>query len=340
MFGIRFIKVQPTMYLIQYKRGKIVREGSGISFFYYAPRTSLVAVPLASMEAPFIFSEHTVDFQEVTVQGQITYRVADPGRVSQLLNFAIDTSTHQHESEDPERLSQRLINLVNVLTRNELQTLSLREALRASDALVRLLTERLQASGEVTALGIEIMGFSILAIRPNPETGRALEAEAREQLLKEADEAIYARRNSAVEQERAIRENELNTELAVENKKKEIREAQMDAELAVREKQHQLKRADMEVKIALEERNKEYVALAAENTKGQADAGAYGIAAMMKALERTDPRIVQALASVGMQPSQLLALAFQGLADKAEKIGQLNVSPDLLRELMNLKAKE
>lgn len=340
MFGIRFIKVQPTMHLVQYKRGKIVREGSGISFFYYAPRTALVAVPLASTDAPFIFNEHTADFQEVTVQGQLTYRVVDPAKVSLLLNFAIDTSTHQYVSEDPERLSQRLINLVNVITRNELETLTLREALRASDALVKTLTERFQESGEVTALGIEIMGATILAIKPNPETGRALEAEAREQLLKEADEAIYARRNAAVEQERAIRENELNTELAVENKKKEIREAQMDAELAVREKQHQLKRADMEVKIALEERNKKYVALAAENTKTQAEAGAYGIAAMMKALEKADPRIVQSLASVGMQPSQLLALAFQGLADKAEKIGQLNVSPELLRELLNLKAKE
>jgi hypothetical protein len=34
------------------------------------------------------------------------------------------------------------------------------------------------------------------------------------------------------------------------------------------------------------------------------------------------------------EPSQLLALAFRDLADNAAKIGQLNVSPDLLREIM------
>ena len=51
-------------------------------------------------------------------------------------------------------------------------------------------------------------------------------------MFREADEAIYARRNSAVEQERAIKENELNTEIAVENKKRQIRETQMDAERA------------------------------------------------------------------------------------------------------------
>jgi hypothetical protein len=54
----------------------------------------------------------------------------------------------------------------------------------------------------------------------------------------------------------------------------------------------------------------------------------------MQALERADPRIVQALAAVGMQPAQLIAQAFGGIAEKAERIGQLNVSPELLQALM------
>jgi hypothetical protein len=36
-----------------------------------------------------------------------------------------------------------------------------------------------------------------------------------------------------------------------------------------------------------------------------------------------------------MQPGQLIAQAFAGIADKAEKIGQLNVSPELLNALMD-----
>ena len=35
-----------------------------------------------------------------------------------------------------------------------------------------------------------------------------------------------------------------------------------------------------------------------------------------------------------MQPGQLLALAFRDLADNATKIGQLNVTPDLLKEIL------
>jgi hypothetical protein len=334
MLGLRFIKMQPTSYLLQYKRGRIVREGAGLSFFYYAPTTSLVAVPVASTDAPFIFNEVTSDFQEISIQGQANYRITDPKRVSQLLNFTLDASTRGYVSDDPQKLSARVINVIKVLTRKELQTLSLREALRASDALVGEVTKGLAASTEISSLGLEVLGLSILAIKPNPETGRALEAEAREQLLREADEAIYARRNSAVEQERAIRENELNTEIAVENKKRQIREAQMDAERAVQEKQHQLRDADMEANIALEEKNKQLVSLSTENTKAEADAKAYGVAATMKALEGVDSKVLQALASVGMQPDQLVALAFQGLAERADKIGQLNISPDLLRELL------
>ena len=48
----------------------------------------------------------------------------------------------------------------------------------------------------------------------------------------------------------------------------------------------------------------------------------------------------EALASTGMKPEQLIAFAFQELAGKADKIGQLNISPDLLRELLDKPARK
>jgi hypothetical protein len=44
----------------------------------------------------------------------------------------------------------------------------------------------------------------------------------------------------AVEQERANKQSELDTEIAVEQKRRAIRETQMDAEASVRRKKHQL----------------------------------------------------------------------------------------------------
>jgi hypothetical protein len=334
MFGIKFIKVEPTTYLLQYRRGKVLREGIGLSFFYYAPTTSLVAVPVASRDTPFIFQETTADFQSVTIQGQVTYRVSDPKRLAGLLNYTLARNGESYASEDPEKLPERVVNVINVLARAELQTLPLREAIRASDEIVKTVKTTLAGSPEITSLGLEVLGLSILAIKPTPETARALESETREQLFREADEAIYARRNSAVEQERAIKENELNTEIAVENKKRQIRETKMEADRAVQERENVVRKEALEANIGLEDRRKNLVTLAAENARAEADARAYGVSSTMKALSTADAKILQALASTGMKPEQLIAFAFQELAGKADKIGQLNISPDLLRELL------
>lgn len=340
MFGIRFIKVPPTTHVIQFQRGKVAREGSGLSFFYYAPTTSLAAVPVGSTDSPFIFEETTADYQTVTLQGQVTYRVTDARKLAGLLDFTLTPDGRRHSSEDPLKLPQRVVNLVHVLARAELEKLGLRQALRASEDLVRSLRSQLGEAPELASLGIEVLGLSLVAIKPTPETARALEAEMREQLLRQADESVYTRRNAAVEQERAIKENELNTEIAVENKKRQIRETQMDAERSVQEKQHQLERAALEADIGLEDQRKSLVDLAAVNSRTEADAKAYGLQTTMEALAVADARTLQALVSSGMKPEQLIAFAFQDLAGNAGKIGQLNISPDLLRELMDKPARK
>jgi len=289
---------------------------------------------------PFIFEEPTADYQTVTLQGQVSYRVVDAKKLASLMNFTLAPNGRDYAADDPENLPQRVINLVHVLARAELEKLPLREAIRAAAGIVQEVKKQLAASDEIASLGLQTLGFSLLAIKPTPDTARALEAETREQLLKEADEAIYARRNSAVEQERAIKENELNTEIAVENKKRQIRETQMDAERAVQEKRHQIERADLEARTGLEGKRKELVALAATNAKTEADTRAYGISTTMQALGKADARTLQVLASTGMKPEQLIAFAFQELAGRADKIGQLNISPDLLRELMSKRVSE
>ncbi|HWI60928.1 MAG TPA: SPFH domain-containing protein [Symbiobacteriaceae bacterium] len=334
MFGIRFMKVQPNTYLLQYAGGKVKREGTGLAFFYYAPASSLVAVPISSSDAPFIFKEVTADFQEITIQGQVTFRIAEPKRIAQLMNFTLDATGQKYLSEDPQKLPQRLLAVIQVLTRAEVQNLPLRQALQASDSLVKSVLTGLRASEAVTALGLEILGLSILAIKPTAETARALEADAREQLLRAADQAIYARRNAAVEQERAIKENELNTEIAVENKRRQIREAQMDAERSVQEKQQIMRRAELDAQVDLEAKRQDLVKLTAQNTREEADAKAYAAEAMLKPLAALDPKVLQALATTGMEPRQLIALAFRDLSENAAKIGELNVSPELLQSLL------
>ena len=183
-------------------------------------------------------------------------------------------------------------------------------------------------------MGLELLGFSILAIKPTAETARALEAEAREENLKMADDAIFERRNSSVDGERRIRENELNTEIAVEQKKRQIRETQMEAEASLRRKKHELENADMAASIHLEEERKAFVEKKAANLRMLAEADAHRVEAVVEAFKNADPRIVQVLAAAGMEPGQLIAQAFGGIAERAERIGELNVSSDLLNSLL------
>jgi len=327
------------MFVQQYKGGKIRREGIGLSFMHYAPTTTLVAIPTGTTEAHFMFDEVTADFQEVTLQGNITYRIAEPTKIANLLDFTLLANGRDYTTDDPQKLEQRIINLVTVAIRKELKAMNLRQALKAVDNLADAVYPLLAEAKEIKGLGIEIMGLAILAIRPTPETARALEAEAREQILKEADDAIYFRRNAAVEQERKVKENELNTEVAIENKKREIQDAKMEAESAKQEKQHALRATETVFKVEQEAKRQEYVKLAAENTKDEAEAKAYGMEKMMEAIGVLDVKALQAIALTGMKPDQLIANAFQELAGNADKIGQLNITPDLLTQLMGNQAK-
>ena len=312
---LSFVKVPPTTYVIQYKDGKVKREGAGLSFIYYVPTSTIVEVPMASADVPFVFQEATADFQSVTIQGQLTYRVTEPTRLASLLDFSVN-SHGSYNSDDPRKLPERLIHTLQSLTRAITQRLALKDALVSSDAIVAEVLAKLRASAAVAALGVEILSLSILGIQPTPETGRALEAETREELQRRADEAIYARRNAAVEQERLIKESELNTEIAVEEKKRQIRETQMAAEIAVEEQRSQL--IDRRV----------------ENEHKDADSKAYVLTETLKPLRDLDWKKLMMLGGKNADPRAMIALAFQEMAENAQRIGELNVTPDLLRSLI------
>lgn len=312
---IAYLKASPTTWVMQYRNGKLKREGAGLSFLYWLPTTTLVQVPLASSDIPFAFNEITADFQAVTVQGQLTYRVKDPGKLAALLDYTTN-AVGAYRSDDPGKLPERLVNTAQVLTRSATQVMTLREALVSSDRIERQVLAALNQAQVLTSLGIEVLAISILSVRPTPEMGRALEAEAREALQRKADEAIYDRRNAAVEGERRIKESELATDVMVEEKKRNIREKQMAAD------------------VAIETERAKLVSAKVENDKKAADAKSYALDATLRPLRTLDWKMLQALAAGGNDPGVMIGTAFRELAENAQKIGELNISPELLRSLM------
>lgn len=315
MFGVKYLKVPPTTQVIQYKRGNVVREGAGLSFFYYAPTSVIVYVPLASTDVPFVFNEVTADFQDATIQGELTFRVSDPARLASLLDFSVDRN-ERYRSDDPAKLNDRLIHAVQILARAFTQRHQLGDLLVRSDALIQHVVGGLTESEAVAMLGVEVLGLSILSIKATPEMAKALQADAREKLLQQADEAIYERRNTAVELERKIKENELNTEVAVEQKRRQVRETKLQADIAVETERAKL--VDQRV----------------DNQRKESQARADALRAMLDPVKDVDWRTLMAAQTGGLDARQLIAMAFRDLADNAEKIGHVNISPDLLSSLL------
>jgi hypothetical protein len=333
MFGIKHIKFDSMTYVLHFKNGNIKREGRGLSFFYFAPNSSISAIPMGSNDLPFIFNESTNDYQTVTIQGQISYKISTPKTLADVLDFTVNDNG-QYKKNDIEKLNQRIINEAQTATSSFIHGVKLKDAIRSAKKIEENILEGLKSSQAIGMLGIEILGANILAIQATPEMARALETETREKLQQEADQAIYERRNFAVEQERKIKESELNTEIAVEEKQKQIDEKKMESEVQKAENNRKLREMKLEADIAVENQRKQLIEQKTANDKKEAETQGYVIETTLKPYKDIDWKTLTALNN-NPDPKFNISLAFRQLAENADKIGNLNISPELLDSILN-----
>jgi len=333
MIMFKYIKFDSMDYVIHYQNGKIKREGKGLAFFYFAPNSSIVNIPLKSSDLSFVFREVTSDFQDLIVQGQLTFKVSEPLKLATQLDFTVDENK-RHRSNDFEKLTQRILSEAQTATSGYVHSLGITTVLSKQVEIEKMLLDGLTNSKVLEVLGVEIQGVNILSVKANPEMSRALEAKIREELQTDADKAIYDRRNFAVEQERKIRESELNTEIAVEEKQKQIVEKKMETDLVKSDNKRKLKEMEMATEISVEEKNIELIKMKTENDKKEADAKEYMLKAIMNVYKNVDWKILTALNGKNVSAADNIALAFRELASNSTKIETLNITPDLLESLL------
>lgn len=335
--GIKYKKFEPTEYVIKVKKGEVVQKGLGLSFFYNTLTTSMIVVPATAFDAPFAFDGiMTSDFQDVSVQGDISYTISDYEKAARMVDFSYKNTKKENQAvlaEAKQKMAKRMINLAKVYATKFMSTRDVRTAMISGDALAEALRESMKQDMTMREFGLELISVSILGILAKPDTQKALEAATREEILRQQDDAIYKRRNAAIEQERIVTENELNTEISIAEKEKEKKEKEMETKRLVLEKQAELDAKKLRDDIRLEEENRKLVELQAENAKKKSDAKAYDSAVLLKTFAGIDTEVVKALATSGMDSKALIAKAFVEIGDKADKIGVLNVSPDLLEAL-------
>src|SRR4029079_8568328 len=90
---LRHLRSEPTYHVLRYRRGDLRRDGAGLAFWFRPIDTAVAEVPIDDRELPFLFRVRSADFQELAVQGVVTFRVAEPAALARRVDFTLDLAS-------------------------------------------------------------------------------------------------------------------------------------------------------------------------------------------------------------------------------------------------------
>ncbi|GGY36716.1 SPFH domain-containing protein [Streptomyces omiyaensis] len=317
--GWRHLRSAPTAHIRHQKGGRLAHDGTGLSFWFRPLSAALSEVPVDDRELAMAFHARTADFQDVSVQSTVTYRIGDPATAAARLDFSIDPDTGVWRGTPLEQIATLLTETAQQHALDVLARTSLAQALVDGVAAVReRITDGLAAEPRLPATGIEVVAVRVVAIRPEPEVERALRTPAREQIQQEADRATYERRAVAVERERTIAENELASKI----------------ELARQEERLVEQRGTNARREAEESASADAVRAEAEAARKVRLARAEAEAAREVGEARAAAQTAWLQAHATAEPAVLHALALTRAAEQLPRIEHLTLSPDVLTGLL------
>jgi regulator of protease activity HflC (stomatin/prohibitin superfamily) len=315
----RHVRAEHSAHLLLYRGGSLSRSGRGLAFWFMPLATSIAEVPIDDRELSFMFHARSGDFQDVSAQGVITYRVESPATLAERIDFSIDLSHGEYRKQPLEQIATMLTELAQQLTIAWISSTPVRVVLESGQEQIReSIEEGLTADDTLTAMGIELVSVRVSAVKPSAELEKALEMPTRESIQQTADEATFQRRALAVEKERAIQENELQNQIELT-----AREATLIEKRGANERQRM---AEQALAQRIEAEGK------AARTGIDATARSGSIRMLDEARvtgERERMEIYRDL-----RPAVMAGLAARELAGKLQKIEHLNVSPDMFGPAM------
>lgn len=315
----RHLRGTTTAHVRHLRRGKLVHDGTGLSFFFRPLSAVLSEVPVDDRELPLLFHARTADFQDLAVQASVTFRVTDPATACARIDFSIDPDTGRWRGTPLEQVAGLLTEtaqqqVLGMIAGSPLGSFLADGIARIRDRILHGLT----ADPRLAETGIAVIGARVVAIRPEPEVEKALRTPAREQVQQEADRATYERRALAVERERAIAENEMANQIELARREEQL-VAQRGANTRRQAEEAAAASAiEADAQAAREQRLAE---ARAQGTRALGEAKAAGEAARVAAYR-------------DLAPAGLLALTAKDLAGGLPQIGSLVLAPDLLAPLL------
>lgn len=318
-FWWRHLRAEPSVFVMHHRAGKLVRKGRGLAFWFWPLSASISKIPMDDREVPFQFQGRSSDHQDVTVQGVITYRVVDPVRLSNRVDFSVDTKSGAYAKQPLESLALLIVQLAQQVAWDYVATNPLQLILEEGfSALRQRIDHGLVTDDSLPVMGLEVVTVRVNAVQPTPELERALQVPALESIQQRADEATFQRRAMAVEKERAIAENEAQTRLELARREEELIEQRGKNQR--REASEQA--AAMRITVEAD----------AENDRIMATSEAESIRLVEDAQIESERDRMEIYAELA--PNVMMGLAARELAGKLQRIEHLNIAPDMLGPML------
>src|SRR5215467_5704324 len=89
----RHLRGTATMHVRHLRGGSVIHDGTALSFFFRPLSAVLSEVPVNDRELPLLCHARTADFQDLTVQASVTFRITDPDTACARIDFSIDPDT-------------------------------------------------------------------------------------------------------------------------------------------------------------------------------------------------------------------------------------------------------
>ena len=313
------LRADTTAHVQHLRNGRAKHAGPGLALWFRPRTAALSEVPLDDREQALLFHARTTDFQDVTVQATVNYRVVDPALAATRVDFGIDPDTGQWNATPLETLGGLLTELAQQPAFDQLAQMTMAAALAHGLTPVRdRVAQALAADVRLAERGLAVTDFRVVAIRADAELERALQTETRERVQQDADKATFERRALAVEREGAIAENELANQIEL---------ARREEELVAQRGQNEQKRVTEKAAA-----NRITTAAAAEQQRQMADAKADATRAVGEA--EADAEAAKFAAYRDLEAATLLGLAIRELAANLPNITNLTITPDLLAPLL------
>ncbi|MFH8381677.1 SPFH domain-containing protein [Kitasatospora sp. NPDC018058] len=318
-FGLHHLCAVPTAHIRHLRRGRVAHDGAGLAFRFRPLTAAISEVPVDDRELAMLFHARTSDFQDLTVQATLTYRITDPATAATRVDFGIDPGTGSWRAAPLDQLATLLTETAQQHALGLLARTPLATALADGVRTVReRMADGLTNEPRIAETGLAVIAVRVVALRPEPEVERALRTPARELVQQEADRATFERRAVAVEHERGIAENELANRIELARREEQLL-AQQGANRRLQAKEEAA--ADRVATEAEAQRRTRLTAAEAQAARELGDARAAAEAAWLAAHQQADPAVLR-------------ALALMRLAEHLPRIDSVTLTPDVLTGLL------